>query len=124
VDDDMVFTVEDVRNLLNTEGDIVSGLAVSRSAQPRYVVFDRRADGKYYFKDKAPTETQEVDATTLAFTKINMRVFDKLGTRFQFANGNGEDIDFCERASRAGYKITINPDVRPGHIYQQVLYAR
>jgi len=122
VDDDMVFTVEDVRNLLNTEGDIVSGLAVTRSEYPKPVVFDRTDKGFEYMK-VVPNDVSEVDGTTLAFTKIRMSVFDKIGTSFQFRPNMGEDLDFCARAKDAGFKIVINPKVRIGHIAQRVLYA-
>lgn len=123
VDDDMVFTPEDVEAIIKTPGDIVSGLAVTRSKKPQPVVFTNN-DGAFTFRtDYTPDAMQQVDATTLAFTKVAMRVFDKIGTEFAFRDGLGEDLDFCKRASEAGFLVVLNSSVKVGHITQDVLYA-
>jgi len=63
----------------------------------------------------------EVDSVGLGCCLIKRKVFEKIGSKFEFNNDvGGEDINFCKRAQDAGFLIHVDPDVQCGHIGETV----
>lgn len=119
IDDDMVFTPEDVQKLIRADKDIVSGLCLKRTDKERQPVVYAQESDRYVLRD-APNELEQVDATTLAFTLIKSKVFQHISTEFRFTDV-GEDLDFMRRASDKGFKIWVEPEARIGHVMETTL---
>ena len=133
-DSDMIFGKEDLSNLLAHDDDIVSGLYVTRHGENKNVAYTKiiKREEKPY---KAPelvhdTETEgysEIAAVGFGFCLIKIDVlktmFKRYKSLFEPKWGFGEDIAFCHRAKKCGYKIHIDRDVKLGHI-GDVIYSR
>lgn len=129
VDSDMVFTRKDVetleRHILDGK-DIVCGVCVLSEDGHPPAVFKEVKDGF------TPTEIQdklfEVDACGAAFVAISAKVVQALENPFYPLDNPedglryGEDISFCIRAKKAGFKILCDPKVQIGHIKPKTLY--
>ena len=81
-----------------------------------------------------PGEVMPVDALGLAFTLIRREVFEEMADKqvepalnFWFAYGPGhesDDIPFCRRARRMGFRLAIDTEVELGHIAQVPMNAQ
>ena len=123
IDDDMVFTSEDLERLRFSAGDygVVSGLCCSSMYPHQPLVLVKPPDGgRAVVKDGFYGVTQ-VDFTGMAFTLIKKQVIrdiqKTLGTTdiFEWTNEFGEDGNFCNHARSLGYKIAVNTNVTIGH---------
>lgn len=125
VDSDMVFTRSDVERMeenLKTH-DIVSGVAVMQFAGWPAAIFNDELKTIPVVGD----ELFEIGASGAAFLGISKRILNDLSEPFnqiddEHGKKHGEDISFCLRARRAGYKIHCDPLLRIGHIKSQVKY--
>ena len=62
------------------------------------------------------TGLQEIDGIGMAATLINMNVFKKLKEPwFYFTESLGEDLHFCERIQKLGYKLYCDTDIQCLH---------
>jgi len=116
VDSDMVFTPGDVEKIeFHLESkDIISGV---------YVL----ADGTkaVYGEEYNGTRLTRIDACGLGFIGISKRVkLDKNPFNPMKYNGQllGEDISFCKRLNKAGYKIHCDPAIKVGHCKVGISY--
>lgn len=119
IDDDMTFTLADVQALIDAKKEVVSGLYFRRSvnnAMPVVFRFDKEK-GKYMWT-MPPEKLSKVDGTSLAFTLVSKKVFDKVGTDFKFTEEYGEDLDFINRVRLAGIDIWLEPKARIGHLLE------
>ena len=124
LDSDMVFTPGIVEDLAFCGGSVVSGIAVSR----------RQPFGSCLFSSldpveritEYPREAFEVAACgfacVLTDVEVLKSVFQTFGTAFTPTDTFGEDVAFCGRARRCGYKIMAEPSVRLGHIGHIPIY--
>lgn len=131
VDSDMVFSAEDVKRLVAHDTDIVSGLYVTRQGENNNVLYDRIIKRRRFpyrapklIEDKATSGYAEIAACGFGFCLIKTEVIKTMLKRykslFEPKWGLGEDIAFCVRARKCGYKIFTDRDVKLGHVGQKV----
>ena len=126
-DSDMVFNADDLKKLLSHDVGICSGLYISRDGLNRNVAYSKIITRRR-FPYRAPqlvVDTQTsgyglVAACGFGFTLIKASVLKcmlkKYKSLFEPFKGVGEDIAFCIRAQKCGYKIYIDRDVKLGHV--------
>ena len=143
MDDDNPMDKDVVVRLIANGKDIVTGLVPRRSPPHVPCIFEFKKE--WLNKDgigfrpypiewvRKQDRLFEVDACGAACLLINKRVFTETHKVFnedsfgymkegQTVNGKkimvdvGEDIAFCRRAKKRGYKIWCDKSVRPGHI--------
>jgi len=129
VDSDMVFNSQDVENLVRRDTDIVTGLYVTRNGENLNVCYSsvttrgwRRPPKMIH--DNLDSGYAEIAACGFGFCLIKTEVIKCMSKRykslFEPKWGLGEDIAFCVRAKRCGYKIMVDRDVKLGHIGEMV----
>lgn len=139
IDSDMDFEPENVRQLIDCDVDIVSGLAVidsSTVALNAGFLDEKTGEANFIY---APALSQhpvnekgliEVDFVGFAFVLIKRGVFETMGAPwFRIPEREvdgviipmGEDIDWCMRARKHGFKIHAHPGVHIGHEKNVVL---
>jgi hypothetical protein len=130
IDSDMVFTVEDFKKLIESDESITiapyalpngnSCISLPNSSG-KLIDLKNLKDYKYPF---------EVDFGGLGFASIKSEVFEKIQYpwfsvsegEISMKNGYGEDVYFFRKAKENGFKVICNPNIRPGHLKQIVLY--
>lgn len=126
IDADMTFPPDLLHRLFFASKDITGVLYKGRLKPHPYNVF-------YWDKDKTRVEQVsdnwkipnseliEVDGVGTGAILIKRKVFETIGTPYFFYGENrSEDIMFCEKARRAGFKIYVNTKVQIGHIGDEV----
>jgi hypothetical protein len=134
IDSDIVWKAEQLTELLNTPGDIVSGLYLMANQQQYTAV--KEWDTDYFVKNgtfefltpndlKKETKPFDVSYVGMGFMAVRAGVYETIDYPWfepqTFDLGNGvtdfcsEDVAFCLKAIKAGYKITINPNIVVGH---------
>lgn len=140
IDSDQVFKAEQFFKLLSHNKDIVGGLYLMEGGKQFAVVKDW--DEEYFrqnstFKFLEPPDLDknkdlmEVSYTGFGFLLIKYGVFENITYPWfepQIINFNNdvtdfasEDVSFCLKAKKAGFKIHIDPTVIVGHEKTQVL---
>ena len=130
-DSDMVFSADDLRQLLAHNVGICSGLYVTRDGLNKNVVYKKIITRRRfpYRKPKliADNETSgfaSVSACGFGFCLVKVSVVKCMlkyyKSLFEPKWGVGEDIAFCIRARRVGYKTFVDRDVKLGHIGEVV----
>ena len=61
--------------------------------------------GKYNLTYLSPDETYEVDAVSGSFMMITREAYERVGALDEIFFMYGEDLDWCYRVARAGYKV-------------------
>lgn len=74
-----------------------------------------RTFGEYYLTYLDENEVNEVDCLMGAFMFIRKKVFDEIGYLDERFFIYGEDIDFCYRTKKAGWKIVYYPLIAVQH---------
>lgn len=130
-DSDMVFDSEDLKKLVAHDTDIVSGLYVTRHGEDNNVCYtDVITRRRFPYRqpklihDTKSTGYSEIAAVGFGFclikTSVIKTLFKYYKSIFEPKWGVGEDIAFCIRARRHGFKIFVDRDVRLGHIGEKV----
>ena len=133
-DSDMVFDAEDLKKLVAHDKDIVSGLYVSRNGTNENVAYkDVITRRRFPYRepklihDTGTTGYVEISAVGFGFCLIRVEAIKTMLKRykslFEPKWGVGEDIAFCLRAKRCGYKIWLDRDVKLGHVGEKVYSA-
>lgn len=118
IDDDMVFTPEDVLSLIQADKPIISGLYVRRSKNaPVPIVYDDNG-----VLCAPPTKLSRVGSTSLAFTLVAMDVLERTGKEFYFEGYKGEDMTFADEVRSLGIEWWIDPSVKIGHVTEHTAY--
>ena len=124
LDADMVFDDELLYDLQFSHKDFVSGIA--RSRRPPYVSCLFSDLSRVQRVESYPSDTFRVAgcgfACVLIKTDILRAVREKFGTCFLPTADLGEDLAFCDRASKLGYAIWAEPAVKVGHIGHITIY--
>ena len=115
IDQDMTFRPDGIERLAAHKKDIISGKFFSR-----YDPYEPCAwvDGKR----KNIMELTPVDCSGLAFTLIDMKVFDKIERPWfplemhKDGRVDGEDTTFHRKAMSAGFTAWVDPEVYVGHL--------
>ena len=126
-DSDMVFNPDTMEKLMAhmEDKDMVSGLYFRRSGTYEPVIFKtvtEKPDGTYEATgyNDYPDEPFEVDGVGFGcvLMKTSMLLDIAANERTWFTpNGRvGEDLSFCLRAKKLGYKIWVDPSVKCGHV--------
>lgn len=141
IDSDMVFTPEDVYDLVETADaelrPIVGGLCFGGGKSGMmFPTLYRLVDEEnpvQIIKDYPPDRLCEVDATGAAFLLVHRSVLEKMHQTYGepipwFAEGTlykgyqfGEDWAFCMRAKQLGYPIYVHTGIRIGHMKSQIM---
>ena len=115
IDSDMVFSPNTLMDLHdpNDPKDIVAGLFFQKydPYPPALSIHD---------KHPIPEKLIEVDWVGMAFTLIDMKVFKKMPRPWFELDFNpehivGEDVLFCIKAKKLGFKIWVEPKASIGH---------
>lgn len=137
IDSDMQFPPYGVTRLVRHDLDIVGGVYFRKSADARPLVLRFNEAGLFEeIMDLPETGLFEVDGIGTGFLLIHRRVIEaftpevvaELGTPFGLGKGptgreEGEDLSFCRRAKRLGFKIWADPTIPLGHI-GKIAYTR
>lgn len=130
-DSDMVFSADDLKRLLAHQVGICSGLYVTRDGRNENVVYKKIITRRRfpYRQPKLITDDRSsgfgpVSACGFGFCLIKVSVLKCMlkyyRSLFEPYKGVGEDIAFCLRAKRVGFKTFIDRDVKLGHIGEKV----
>lgn len=106
VDSDVMFAYDAIIRLIAHDVDIVG-------ARYNKKVFPIESTVKQDI-----TELSEVPFVPTGFLLINMEVFKKIGKPyFSFEDGaESEDVYFCDKAIKNGYKVHCDPTLQIGHL--------
>jgi hypothetical protein len=129
IDDDVVWTVEDLKKILESDKDIVGGFYKMKLVYSnQYTKLAATQNGKFLYENdiKDKKELIELSGIGFGFIAINFEVFEKIKfpwfESFNFFDEKNnavisisEDMDFCNKAISNGYKIYGDPTVRVGH---------
>ncbi|OGI28082.1 MAG: hypothetical protein A2184_01080 [Candidatus Moranbacteria bacterium RIFOXYA1_FULL_44_7] len=121
VDADVQFDMHGINQLFEDDKDIVGGLYYRRQP-PHHPTINFREGDKLVIPDKFPRDSVfEVFAIATGFMLINMKVFKKIEPPwFYFGNFHGkpmgEDVYFCWKAQKAGFKVYCDPRIKIGHV--------
>jgi hypothetical protein len=129
IDTDIVFKMSDIEKLDNDNLDIVGGMYRMGYGRNKWCLFK---DAELEVKDPdydpilEPTDgIMEVGGMGAGFLMVNREVLEKMQDPFTFrlVNGffQGEDLSFCYRARKMGFKVCCDTDVKVGHIRTQIL---
>ena len=142
IDSDIVWKPLDIMNLLNTEGEVVSGL-YRMSNKVQFTAIDDwnedyfREHGTFKFIEeddlKSPKYQSpfEVIYVGMGFMAVKKGIFENIEYPwfepkfFDFGNGicdfSSEDVGFCLKVRDKGHKIIVNPKIIVGHEKKVIL---
>ena len=130
-DSDMVFNADDLKRLLAHNVGICSGLYVTRAGERKNVAYEKVITRRRFpyrepklIEDKGTTGFGSVAACGFGFCLIKCSVLKSMlkyyKSLFEPFKGVGEDVAFCLRAKRIGFKTFIDRDVKLGHVGEKV----
>ena len=107
VDSDMMMLPDSINKLLAHDLDIV-GCNYNKTTVPPEPIIKDGFNGKVSSVPFVPT----------GFLLVKMDVFKKIGKPwFSFDDGaESEDVYFCDKAIKNGYKVYCDPNVQVGHL--------
>lgn len=133
LDSDMVFNPDLMEQLLKVKekDTIVSGLYYRRAAPYTPVAFSRldidEEGAEFEHLTEVPDEPFEVAGVgfgcVLMPTEAVVAVTLNYRQLFNPLKGAGEDLSFCWRARKSGYKIICDPRIPLGHVAHTVVNA-
>jgi GT2 family glycosyltransferase len=138
VDSDMTFEPDCLFQLLNAadpeERPIVGGLCFGlKDGVPFPTIFVVKDDETYNVRDWPDNTVMRVSATGAACLLVHRTVFETMALKHSgplpwfkdevLPSGlvRGEDITFCDRATRLGFPIFVHTGVKVGHVKQQII---
>ncbi len=127
IDSDMVFQSDMLARLVKHDKDIVSAMAFQRKPPYNpccYAELKIGALGENIAKpitlDFSNLGLTEIEGCGMSNCLINVEVFKKIRETGEFCffpvPGMGEDLAFCIRARKAGYKIYADTSITVGHM--------
>lgn len=127
LDSDMVFSPEIVEDLSFCGKPFVTGIAHSRRPPFSSCIFKEIHPGVQKWQgNDYPRSAFEIAACGMACVLMDVDILrdvsDKFGLMFMPTDTYGEDVAFCWRATRCGYKIFAEPSARVGHVGKRVIY--
>lgn len=139
IDDDMVWTAEDIYKLVAREKDIIGGCYMMADQQHIVAVEDASVEyalkhDTYKFLTPADIKDRDepfiVDHAGFGFLLVRHGVFEKIAFPWfephlidlgPYKTFSGEDVGFCWKARQAGFETWLDPTVRVGHEKKFVL---
>lgn len=128
LDSDMTFPQNLIKRLLAIDGDISSALAFKKWVPHLPTIYVQRNDEKFHsLVDYEPNKIIEVDACGMACCLIKRKVFEVIEQPFfkfeEIINRDtktieilGEDLSFCKKVRKTGFKIKVDTGLIAGHI--------
>jgi len=124
IDSDTIWEPDHIQFLMDVDEDMVTGIQFTTSEN--HLPLIRDIDVKYgvtrpYSKLPSSGEPFEIGGCGFGFILMKRKVVETLKEPwFEFRSGFSEDLNFCLRAKRAGFKILAQPKVLVGHIGEKV----
>ena len=123
LDADMAFDETLFDHLVRHGADFVTGVYHARRPPYDSCIFSELEPWKKV--EVYPREPFFVEGCgfgcVLMKTEVLTKVFREFGMCFQPSPELGEDLEFCKRAKKLGYKVLCDPDAIAGHIGQLVI---
>jgi GT2 family glycosyltransferase len=123
VDSDMILPKNTLTTLMSHDKDIVSGVYRHKLLFGKNVVAKRFIpDKKDTYEDLTIEEVKEpklieIDGVGFGCVLTKVDVFRNIKKPwFQYSPAMGEDIYFCRKAQKAGYKIWLDTSIKADHI--------
>jgi len=127
IDDDMTCPNELFERLYAHQVDMVAPLAFTRNFPHKAVIYeiedgwDPVSQTPYFINrhvDKYPKDCLiECDAVGFGAVLINMKVVRAIpAPRFMCSSGTGEDVLFCHKARKAGFRVFMDTATKLGHL--------
>ena len=131
IDNDMICPNDMFERLWKHDVDIVAPLAFTRNYPHKAVLYDIQtgwdpvAKTDYFLNhwvDKYPeNQLVECDAVGFGAALIKIEVLKGMEEpRFMSANATGEDVLFCHKAGKAGYRVFMDTATKLGHLSHPV----
>ncbi len=117
IDSDMVVPADLLTRLIDADKDIVSALAFRRTPGYEPCIFKEcsETDAKFYLD--YPRGLIEIDGVGMACILIKRMVFETVPEPWFFPHKIlGEDLSFCVRARKTGFKIYCDTMLICGHV--------
>lgn len=130
LDSDMVFesdVMERMHRHMEDGKDIVSGLYFRRRAPFTPVLYkELGGNGSYVeYPDYPKDSVFEIGGCGFGCVMLKREVIEAVafdsGNWFEPCDGYGEDLSFCVRAKRAGFKIWCDSTIKCGHVGQLII---
>ena len=124
IDSDTIWEEDDIQKLMDMDADMATGIQFACSEH--HLPLIRKLDfklGVYRPYHKLPVDGKpfEIDGCGFGFILIKRKVMEALKEPwFEFKSGFSEDLNFCLRTRRKGFKIVANPEVLVGHIGEKL----
>lgn len=134
IDSDMTFPPDALLKLFQHNVDICTGLCFARKGEHNPCIYKRInyenpvkgvPNGNITPEEDFERDFFEVKACGMAFCLIKTSVIADIrnqndGELFRYIGTFGEDLSFCVRALKAGYKIFCDGTIPIGHIGEQI----
>ena len=120
LDDDIVWTPEQIKILLESEHDITTGIYMTEDNITTTLM--KKGTGRISSSSiRYKEEPFAVDGTGLGFFACNPEILEKIGfpwfeVKLVDNDFIGEDYYFCQRAAELGYKTYADPRLKVGHM--------
>ena len=142
IDSDIIWKPEQIEQLINTKGDIVSGLYIMSNnyqytavEEYKFEYFKKNREFKFLTKDDLKLEKYQkdfsVDYVGMGFMAVRRGVFENLDYPWfkpknfdlgsDIVDFSSEDVGFCLRAKQKGFNIVVNPNIIVGHEKRVIL---
>ena len=129
LDADMIFRPTIFEDLMDHDVDFVTGIAHCRRPPYNSCVFKNISDLNHLQRfdyEEYPNQLFEIAgcgfACVLIKTEVLKAVNDFYKTCFLPEQSWGEDLTFCRRARKMGYRIYADPMVQLGHIGHDIIW--
>lgn len=127
IDDDMMCPIDLFERLVRHDVDIVAPLAFMRLSPHKPVIYrieqgyDHLEHSEYYIPtvvENYPKNTLvECDGVGFGAALIKTSILPKLVKPwFMSTTGHGEDLLFCKKAKKAGFRVFMDTSVKLGHL--------
>jgi len=133
IDSDMTFPADALYKLFKRNVDICTGLCFARKGDHNPCIYKRIEYEHPVVGNNANIDVEtdidreffEVKACGMAFCLIKTSVLIDIANRnggelFRYVHSFGEDLSFCIRALKAGYKIWCDTTIPIGHVGEKI----
>jgi hypothetical protein len=123
LDADMTFPENTIRKLIEDDKDIIGALTFKRWP-PFHPILYMGTKGDLTVLDPYPEDVVEVTATGTGCLMIKINVIEEMPYPwFEFSKTDdertiGEDVYFCYKAAKFGYKIFVDTTIKTEHLCQ------